>query len=210
MQPEKRAVTTMLFGDSFDSDTRDSPKWREEFLSTLAAAEAALGERDPSFTINCIVMGPTGKNRIELGRGGNSGTALGQVTFRLERRCWRDPEHRAGILAHEVVHFLNPIVVCRISCLEEGVAEHFASDYYISLFGREWTEQNANARYRDALNDVRRLTEMCPLAIMNLRGRSRRSLSVLKSTDLLQACPACPPELAKRLTQRFYPPSFPG
>lgn len=199
-----------LFSEGFESETCCSAMWREEILCTLGAAEAAFGRRDNSFTIRCVAKGRTGKNRIEMGRGGDSGIASDQVIIRLEKRCWRDGEYRTAVLAHEVVHLLNPTLVCNVTYLEEGVAEHFALMHFRSRYGRNWAEKNAEPLYRTALEDVQRLTKIDPLAIVRIRGKTGWSLSEVKASDLLLACPTCPSQLARRLTRRFYPPGYDG
>jgi hypothetical protein len=158
----------------------------EDFLTR---AEALYGPRFPRITFDVQPSPEGGQLHSEF----NPDTNQVIILMPADRKG----HDRTGGLAQESIHVLSPAEPKDAKVFDIGLATLFAiqaCDYHpFPDYGI----------YPDACAAVKRLNDLCPDAIRQLR-RAQSQVALIGEGDILRACSSLPPDTAHFLVQPAY------
>lgn len=153
----------------------------------LQLAESLFGERDRSWTILGVEIGPD-TAQLWYPKTGR------RVIIRLHASAATDMDRACFQLAHETVHLLAPNGGGAANNLEEGVACYFAADYMRTVFDQPtWREELPSyararslisARLDEDIHCIRRLRAHQPAFDQMTRESVKAEFPGLSSEDL--------------------------
>jgi hypothetical protein len=161
----------------------------------LDKAESKYGVRDKSYTILGVELTPVGNPYIWY-RGENEK----QVIIRISKRCKNDMDFAVFQVSQEIIHCLSPAVGQTANVLEEGLATHFANEYYKSCGYKKWSIDKK--RYIDALELVNKLFLIDSDIIKKLR-QIEPTISKISKDLILATNSKIPSDLAESLADIF-------
>jgi hypothetical protein len=155
----------------------------------LIQAERLYGRRFPGVTFEVQESPPGGELHSEFNPDTN------HVIIRIPAD--RQGIDRTGALAQESIHVLSPVKPEDTKIFDLGLA---------TLFGIQACNYHPFADYGiypDACAAVRRLYDLCPDAIRQLR-HAHPQVSLIEENDILRACNGLPRETAQFLVRQAY------
>jgi hypothetical protein len=155
----------------------------------LSQAEGLYGPRFPGATFDVQESPAGGELHSEFNPNTN------HVIIRIPAD--RQGIDRSGALAQESIHLLSPAEPKDAKVFDLGLA---------TLFAMQVCNYHPAANYGiypDACAAVKRLYDLCPSAIRNLR-QFQPQVALIREDDILRACSGLPQETAHFLVQPVY------
>ena len=162
--------------------------------SILQVAESKYGERDKSFTILGIEITTNDIPQIWYPDSGKN------IIIQITMDCLNDMNKAVYEVAHETIHCLFPAIGQKASCLEEGLAVHFATEYTQNYGHGSWFPNSP--KYDNALKLIKQLFAIDADIIKKLRQR-QPIISPATKELLMDINPNIPDSLAIELTKKF-------